>query len=69
MVGLTVSFIANVERMLANNSNIMLLDFPAWCVRPPSVEFPKPPHLDGQNDATEKEEELGGGVMTLAPKG
>jgi hypothetical protein len=29
MVGLTVSFIANVERMLANNSNIMLLDFPA----------------------------------------
>jgi hypothetical protein len=44
MVGLRASFDVNVERMLANNLNIMLVDFPACCVRPPGVEFPKPPY-------------------------
>jgi hypothetical protein len=50
MVGLRASFAANVDRLLASNPNIMLVDFPACCVRPPGVEFPKPPctpRLDG----------------------
>jgi hypothetical protein len=58
MVGLRARFAAKVERMLANTPNVVLVDFPACCVRPPGVEFPKPPSTPssaGQNDATSEE--------------
>jgi hypothetical protein len=58
MVGLRARFAAKVERMLANTPNVMLVDFPACCVRPPGVEFPKSActlRSDGQNNATSEE--------------
>lgn len=61
MVGLRASFAANVEKMFANSPNVMFVDFPSCCVRPPGVEFPKPcaRRPDGQNDANKEDEELG----------
>jgi hypothetical protein len=43
MEGIKARYAANVQRLLGNHPNVVWVDFPACCVRPPGVDFSKPP--------------------------
>jgi uncharacterized caspase-like protein len=67
MVGLSASYAANVQKMIANNPFI----WTSYGVRHPGVELPNPctSRSDGQNDAAKEDEELVGAVVTPPASG
>jgi hypothetical protein len=67
MVGLSASYAANVQKLIANNPFI----WTSYGVRHPGVELPNPctSRSDGQNDAAKEDEELVGAMVTPPASG